>query len=639
MTLSPSIQDSRVFQPSLTTLRAMLLLLISLLLGNALIEAQTTSTWTGGGGEWSPCPNAGGNALWDTCSLSTPQYPDGNYNAVIQGGPVTLNGTDGIEIVNLTLGSGSSLELVGGYVDLTGTSLVNNGTITIVSGNGLGLIGQGATVTLSGSGTVNMTTQNSYFHGTSGSSPILINQQTVMGQGVFGEEGLSIMNQGTINAVGGLVVVQTDATGITNTSLMQASNGATLQVIAPITNTGATLKALNGGILILEGSPVVGGTLTTVGTGVIQLTGDTILNGVTNSGKVEVSSNTGLLQNTVTNTGTIQLVSGTLFMAGTVTLTGSGSLLMSGSSLLEQNVSSVGPPGGSLINQQLIHGAGNIYDLPLTNQGTIRADNKSAILYLDTATTNTATLEATGGGTLEIYPGQTVKNTGGIIEALNGSTVLLAGTISGGTLKTSGTGVIENENGTLDGTVNIPTNAGMLSVPMSYDLILQGTVNNTGTIALGTNSCIVLNLPTTLTGSGKVTMGANSCIYGSGNGLTNQSTIEGMGTIGDSNPMPITNNGTILANGTAPLYIVPNSAGFTNHGKLLANAGSTLIIQTSVNNPFNNLPGTTLNGGTYDVTGTLELGGAITTNSASITLTGAAAEILDISSSANALST
>jgi len=605
-------------------------------LANVSAQAQTTSTWTGGGGEWAPCPNAGGNALWDTCSLSTPEYPDGNYNAVIQGGPVTLSGTDGDTIVNLTLGSSGSVDIIGGYVFITGSSISNNGTITITNGNGLALIGQGAIVTLSGGGTVNMNSSLSNFDGTSGSNPTLINQQTIMGQGTLGKEGFSIQNQGTINAVGGLLTVQPSSAGITNTSLFEASSGATLDIVygflGPFNNTGGTVKALDGGIVQLQGEIYTGGTLTTVGSGVIQLTGGTVLNGLTNSGMVQVSSNVADLQNTVTNTGTLQLVSGSLSMIGTVTLTGAGSLIMSGTSQLNQNSA-----GGSLINQQLIHGAGTIYELPLTNQGTIEADNTSAPLSLaGGTTTNTATLEASGGGTLEIYSNQTVNNTSGTIEALTGSTVLLEGTVNGGTLKTSGTGVIESEDGTLDGTVNVPTNSGKLTVPPAYNLNLQGTVNNTGSITLSGHGCIVLAQPTILTGSGKVTLASGNCIYGSGNSLTNDNTIEGAGTIGDSNPMPITNDGTIMANKTTPLYVVPNATGFTNNGKLTVSKGSALIINT-VGGPFNNLVGGTLTGGAYAVTGMLELGSAITTNGASVTLTGPSAEILNTSTGTNAL--
>jgi hypothetical protein len=67
------------------------------------------------------------------------------------------------------------------------------------------------------------------------------------------------------------------------------------------------------------------------------------------------------------------------------------------------------------------------------------------------------------------------------------------------------------------------------------------------------------------------------------------------------------------------------------------NKGSTLIINT-VGGPFNNLAVGTLTGGTCNVTGTIELGNSITTNAATMTLTGTAAEILNSTTSTNALS-
>lgn len=591
------------------------------------VSAQTTSNWKGSAGEWAPCPPTG-NAQWTTC----PVYPSGNFNAVIQGGPVTLSGADGQTIVNLTVDSGEDLEIVGGYLDLTGNSLVNNGNITITSGNGLAIIGQGQTVTLSGGGTVNLTSSNSFFSGIAGMSPTLVNQEMIVGQGSLGHQGFAIKNQGTINASGGVLTVQPSSTGITNTGLMEASSGGTLDIVygtlGPFTNTGGTIEALNGGIVQLQGEIYTGGILTTSGTGVIQLSGGSVLNSLSNTGTIHVSSDEGGLQNTVTNTGTMELQAGTLSMNGNATLVGSGSLIMSGASVLNQAIG-----GGTLINQQLIHGAGTIYELPFTNKGTVEADNTSAPFYLaGSTTTNTGTLEASGGATLELE--SVVNNSGGTIEALTGSIVILSGnfngSVNGGTLTTAGTGVIESQDGTLDGTTNMPTNTGMLTIPPNTNLTLEGTINNAGTIAIGANGCIVLNQPTTLSGAGKVTMASNSCIYGSGNSLTNANTIEGTGTIGDSNPMPIVNQGVILANKTTPLTIVPNSVGFTNNGKLNVNKGSALIINGN-EGPLNNLSAGTLTGGTYNVTGMLELPGGISTNAAAITLTGAAAEILNTS--------
>lgn len=600
--------------------------ILGVFLSTALSEAQTVSTWNGGAGDWSDCPPSG-NALWDTCGDTPPVFPNGNYDAVINGGPVTMTSA---AIVNLTINAGGSLLFATGttgILTVTGSGIANNGTISIDSGNGL-LIQGPSSLAISGSGSISIA--NSRFSGSG--SPTVTLQQPIQGNGAF-SLGMNLINQSTINATGGTLTMQ--PLSVVNSATFEASSGATLAFTpgGPVnfTNSGGTIKALAGGTVQLSGSTYSGGTLTTVGSGVIQTLGDAILNNLTNAGILQAQPTT-VLEGTITNTGKIMVSSSTLAMQGATTLTGSGSVILSGSANLNQFTGS-----GSLTSQQLIHGSGTIYELPLTNQNVLRADSSGNTLYLSGGTTtNTATLEAANGGILELDT--VVNNSGGTIEALNGSTVIFTsnfnGSINGGTLTTAGTGAIESENGVLDGTVNIPNNAGTLNVN-NFELYLQGTINNTGTINLMGNSCIILNQPTTLIGSGKLTMGSGNCIEGEGQPFTNSGTIQGAGSIGDSNPMAITNNGTILANQTNPLTIRPNSSGFSNNGKLMSNAGATLTIDA----PFNNLSGTgALTGGTYLVTGTIGVPGAITSNAAGITLTGASAEILNTDTLSNALS-
>jgi hypothetical protein len=592
--------------------------------------AQITSTWTGRAGNWSDCPPSG-NALWDTCSDNPPQFPNGNFNAVIDGGPVTATSAS---IVNLTIGSGGSLVFPPNkpsILDITGPNIVNNGSISIAGSDGLQIEGPGTT-TLSGSGSGSVTMAGSNFTGSG--NPTLVVQQTIQGQGFF-SLGLNLTNQSLINATGGTLSLQPNSA--INTGTMQASSGSTLAftngLAVSYNNAGGTIKALSGGTVKLENGVYTGGTLTTTGTGVIQASASAVLNGLTNSGTLQVpAANNATLENIINNTGVIQVPSATLFMSGNVTLSGTGSLIMSGSAHLQPLTT-----GNTLTNNQIIHGSGTILQLPLANKGTIAADSSGNTLTLTgSTTTNTSLIEASGGGILLIQNDETLQNTGGKIEALNGSVVNLSGIVKGGTLSTSGTGVIDSQNGTLDGTVKVPTNAGTLNVN-NFDLFLQGTINNTGTIALTGNSCVILNKPSTLTGSGKLTMASTTCIFGSGNAFTNSSLIQGAGTIGDSNPMPITNasNGTIVANQASPLSIVPDATGFTNNGKLLVNPGSTLNIHA----PFKNLSsGGTLSSGTYSVTGVLGLPNSIVTNAAHITLTGASAKILNDNTSINALS-
>lgn len=596
--------------------------LVCLLVGAG--SAQTASTWSGGVGNWDPCPQQGGNALWNTC----PNWPNGNYTATIEGGPVTV--TDADAVVMLSLTSGSSLIITPGYLQIGGP-ISNNGSITIGAGNGL-IIETGATTTLSGTGTVNMTDPNARFD-SSNASGTLINQSTIQGEGNVGLEGTAITNQGLISATTGTLAVY--PTTMTNTGTMQAQSGAILQLIGgtAYNNTGGTIQALNGSTVQLF-TNISGGTLTTVGSGVITLLapGGSTISNLTNAGTFTVPSGASLnWTGTITNTGVFNL-QGAIDTNSMVTLTGSGTIAMT-------NGQFNGINANPLINQQLIHGSGTFYEVPLTNQATIQADQSSATLYIDGGTTNnTGTLQATGGGTLELE--SLVNNSGGTIEAQTGSTVIITnssnGSINGGTLTTSGTGTIQSQNGVLDGTVNIPTNAGTLDVN-DFELFIQGTVNNTGTINLTGDSCVILNEPATLTGSGSLVMGPTSCFSGSGNAFTNESIIEGAGSIGDSNPMPITNgaSGVIIANQSGgTLIIQPNSKGFTNTGTLMADAGSTL----NVNGLLTNLKKGTLTKGIYNVSGVLDLQASIVTNSSNITLNGAAAEIFDNFDSVNALS-
>jgi hypothetical protein len=603
-------------------------------LGLAVVPApaQTVSTWSGGAGNWSDCPPSG-NALWNTCP-DPPNglgWPNGNFDAVINGGPVTATSAS---IVNLTIGSGGSLAFAAGQpgiLDITGTSMVNNGSISLAGVDGLQIEGN-TTVTLSGSGSVTMAGNN--FTGGNG-QPTLILQQPVQGQGTF-SLGLNLTNQNVINANGGTLFIQ--PISAINTGTMEASSGSILAftngVPTAYNNAGGVIKALDGGTVQLDNGVYTGGTLATAGTGVIQVNNVAVLNGLTNSGTLLI--NDAALENTINNTGVIQVPSATLAMSGSVALSGTGSLMLSGSGNLHQ----LNSTNDTLTNNQLIHGAGTIFELPLTNSstGTISADSAGNTLTLAGSTTsNTGLLEATGGGTLQLN--SVIKNTGGKIEALGGSTVIFTnasnGSISGGTLTTSGTGTIQSQNGVLDGTVNVPTNAGKLTVH-NFDLFFQGTINNTGTIALSGNSCVIMNQPSTLTGTGKLTMTSTTCIFGLGLSFTNASNIQGSGSIGDSNPMPITNQGTIFANQSSPMIIHPDTSGFTNTGKLMVNPGSTI----NITGLFNNLNGSgTLSGGTYMVSGILDFPNPVVTNAANITLTGPAAEIFSSSTAANALST
>lgn len=603
-----------------------------LFVGMCQPAAAQTDTFTAGTGLWSKASN------W-----SLGQVPQQNNDCVLPTGSVVTSDLAGI-CDNFTLGSGGTLTVTPGYLDVYGASFTNQSTINVGSGNGIGILGSsGTTTTLSGGGTINFTNSGSRLQG---SGAIFLNaDNAIHGMGAIGMGTVGITNQALIDANNSAapLVLQSNSTGVINSGTMQASNGGNLQLTAgfltiPFNNTGGTIQALNGSVVTMAGYTYTGGTLSTTGTGAFQIVpaNNAILNNLTNNGTYQMlnGANT-TLQGTITNNGAFQAMQGGLLISGAVTLKGSGNLTGGTGAFI--NSFCCNP--ATLTNQELIQGGGNIGDsnLMLANQGTLNANNTSSSLTLVGApATNTGLMEASGGATLTIE--NTLNNTGGTIQAQNGSTVLIQnGTVSGGTLSTSGTGSFQTLSGMLDGTVNIPTNAGLFAVAGNNNLNLKGTINNTGTIALGsTGGCLALNAPTTLKGSGQVTMAANNdCIFAfsSTYTFTNQSTITGTGSIGDSNPMTVVNQGTIIASQAAPLTIVGGGTGFTNSGKLFVNPGSSMII-TGI---FKNFASNKLTGGTYSLAGPLSFPNAnIVTNSATITLSGAAAQVINSTTNTNA---
>jgi hypothetical protein len=256
-------------------------------------------------------------------------------------------------------------------------------------------------------------------------------------------------------------------------------------------------------------------------------------------------------------------------------------------------------------------------------------------------------IEATNGGTLAFGSTAVVNTKGNITASGAGSVVSLFNTsVTGGTLNTNGGGAIESAATTTLSGLTIATGSTFTaSNNATTDLI--GTIVNDGAIQLngggGANGYINLLTSTTLTGGGTVTLSQNNsnggcaCIQQNTGGLilTNtNNTIEGNGTIGNGG-LTVVNGaaGTIYANGPSGTALVLNGGGgLTNSGTLAVSSGDLLHVTSG---PFTNFSGTTLTGGTYNVSGTLEIdelgsaGGEIVTDAANIILNGSSASFID----------
>jgi hypothetical protein len=388
------------------------------------------------------------------------------------------------------------------------------------------------------------------------------------------------------------------------------------------TGNWSTASNWNNGA-ITSGENIVIGTTTaattadqsfTIGTLTLSKSGDSVT--VANGEALYVGGN-------ISNAGTITLDSTAnytdLVLDANVTLSGSGTLVLG--SATPYNTIQASSAFYTLTNQSTIEGQGQIgvgTELGLSNSGTINANVSGGTLNLNSneADTNTGTLEATNGGTLELS-GQSWTNTGGNITAGTGSSVVLYGAnITGGTITGTGTGVVYGEAATLTGV----TIAGNFNVPNGQTTNLSGTITNSGTITLNSTSTYAyldIVASTTLTGGGTIIMGAGTpyaYIYGSsGLTLTNSNnTIEGDGYIG-AGDITFVNNGTVNANTSGGTLQIQPATTNTNTGTMEATGGGTLELYGG---SWTNAGGTITAGASSSVVlyGTTVTGGTLTTS-------------------------
>ncbi len=628
--------------------------------------------------------NAGGNITAN--SGSTVQLFGGT---VIQGG--TLNALNGgvlgtpqgnIAYLDGSTASGA-ITINGTYTSALNTDTYlrgtfnNNGNVQVNGGSGTNsyLILNGNT-TLQGGGMITLATGggggNAYIEQGVGGLTLTNVDNTIMGNGIIGNGGLALSNAGTINAnVSGQALTLNGSGGITNTKLIEATNGGVLQLSSvAVNNAGGNITANSGSTVQLFGSTVIqGGTLNNNG-GVLgtpqgnaaYLDGSTASGAITINGTYTSDLNTDTyLLGTINNNKSIQLNGGSgtnsaLLMGGgsnpAVTLQGGGTVNLStasggGNAYLEQAVGGV-----TLTNvNNTIQGEGIIGNngLTLVNQsgGTINANSTGGPLTTTLALqglglTNQGLLEATNNGLLQLN-GITVNNAGANITA-NGpgaSVQLLSGTvIQGGTLNNNGGAFFGTPGGYtayLDGS----TASGAITINGTYtsdlntNTYLLGTINNNKSIQLnggsGTNSSLLMggssNPAVTLQGGGTVNLssasgGGAAYIQQSVGGvtLTNvNNTIQGEGIIGN-NGLTLVNQsgGTINANSTGgPLTttLALQGLGLTNQGLLEAtNNGVVQLNGITVNNAGGNITANGPGASVQLLSGTVIQGGTLNNN-------------------------
>jgi hypothetical protein len=550
-----------------------------------------------------------------------------NQDAINKSSPAEID-DGGTNLGTITIGLQSSLS-IGGDFDNAGVINVGGGATT--DNNTADYLNLSSSP-ITGGGTIVL--RNGWVQGA-----LTNTDNTVSGYGYMGNNDadggalkFALDNKATIDANGedinGFVqslVIQAGATVAINTGLLEATNPNNAAVTGglslyedTINNIGGVIEATGANTHVdLTGTTVEGGTLETRLGGEITFDASSLLDGrgshlVTVDGALEVNDHASLnLAGTIDLVGadgTDILLNSTsaaadLVIAATgVSLTGGGKVTLGGT--IDDKI--IGAAAGAilLVTTATLDGGGDIGgNLTVVNRvgGVIDANSTKDALTIDTGSnvlTNTGLLEATGGGNLIISDTTVNGSTGGTIEAGTGSIVTLEGSsVIGGVLTTVGTGSIqETTTNTFDARTSAIQNKGLFEILDGGDVTIEGSIVNTGVIAMGDNedgnAILRIGAATSLSGGGtlRLNQGTDGRIIlgvAASDTLTNvDNTIEGAGTLGDGQ-LTLVNQakGVINSNGPGLLMIVTGSLGsLTNDGLIEATGKGGLTIDSTTMN-------------------------------------------------------
>jgi hypothetical protein len=345
----------------------------------------------------------------------------------------------------------------------------------------------------------------------------LVNQadHAIRGGGNVGQNVINIDNQGLIEAddPAGALVLDPNVT-LLNSGSMRATAGSVLQ-LEPGTyqNAGGVIEAADGAEVQLLGPDIVGGDLLSAGSGRFLVGGGNArIEGLQFDGVMDVASSRTLsVAGTLVNDGLIRTnADGALsvinILSDDTTLAGDGELRLGGNTSLDRVT---GQNFGFVLTNDTNHsirGAGNIGQnvIDIVNRGLIEADDPDAALTIDANASleNLGLMRVVDGSAMSISPGaftqagEVVVETGGTLDR-NG-TIAQSGdatiTVDGQMTVTNGSLDIQGGSlrgvGTVAGTV---LNGGFVQPGLNDDFTV-GTLTVDGTFDQGDTGTLFIQI-------------------------------------------------------------------------------------------------------------------------------------------------
>ena len=394
-------------------------------------------------------------------------------DAVTNTGTVEATGTEGIiDLQNATIDGGTVSTGSGDAIEATvGTSTIEN---TINFSNAGTLAANGAQLDLGG-----LTVTNTGTVEATGTEGIIDLQNATID---------AVTNTGTVEATGTEGIIDLQNATIDGGTVSTGSGDA-IEATVGTSTIENTINFSNAGTLAANGAQLDLGGLTVTNTGTVEATGTegiidlqnaTIDGGTVSTGSgdaIEATVGTSTIENTInfSNAGTLAANGAQLDLGG-LTVTNTGTVEATGTEgIIDLQNATI--DGGTVNVYGLLDSTGisAIDGATITNTGTI--ETTAGTLTIDPGSlTNSGLLEASGGALIggtwtmngndpsELIVDSSVNNSGGMIDVQYGSTVDIAGSISGG-------------NAIIDG--GTLTYGGSSSVATSFDgigmLVLDGT--------------------------------------------------------------------------------------------------------------------------------------------------------------------
>ena len=524
-------------------------------------------------------------------------------NFTVSGGALNVNST----VNNLTTTGGTTTILGSGVIATT--TAVNNGTLNINAGGSVNALTEnGSAAVIASCGTINgnptftqgiatlssplvasVTVANATLNVNSNVTTVTLNGSgtvNVLSLGCVtsalnGRSGIITVDAGGV--VSGLTVDGATATvcGTISSPLTNLSNGT----LTLLSNQTLNISALNNSTLNVGAT--VTGTVTSENNSVVNINGvaGTVTGLLTANGsgsRLNVLSGA-TVGNVTATAGTANLVAGTT--ANVVTLNGSGTIQASGT--VTTLVGTTGPGvinlAGNVTGQTTISGTAN-----LTNSGQLTggltANGSGVIRNQGTVSGNTAVSSAArfngdsgSVANLVLTSNQSANITGGTITRVDvqtGSTLLGNSSASFGTLSVS--------NGTATLTGSSITN-GVSVTGVSGVLSTSGSIAGGLTVATGSNATILVGgTADTVISNG--TLNVNGTVSGATTVIGGTSTVQGNGVL--AGPVNA-NGGTLNINngGSVSALVVRTGSTVASCGTIIGNvtniAGTLTLNNTS----------------------------------------------------------